>query len=153
MLYKNTLHDWISVVKKPPNFLWFKINKDYAKNSKGIYTCGLYIPPYNSHYFKDELFEELENDIALFSCHGSILLMGDFNSRTGKYTDSICQEGSNVIPNERSDLSLNPSKLNSFDNEINNHGKRLLELCKSADLRILNGRVSGDSLGRATSLG
>ena len=31
-----------------------------------------------------------------------------------------------------------------------NHGKRLLELCRSADLRILNGRVSGDSLGKAT---
>ena len=29
-------------------------------------------------------------------------------------------------------------------------GKRLLEICRNADLRILNGRVSGDSLGRAT---
>ena len=76
--------------------------------------------------------------------------MGDFNSRTGKYSDSICQEGSNVIPNDRSELSLNPTQRNSFDNEVNNHGKRLLEICKSADLRILNGRVSGDSLGRAT---
>lgn len=27
---------------------------------------------------------------------------------------------------------------------------RLLEICKSADLRIPNGRVNGDSLGRAT---
>ena len=89
-------------------------------------------------------------DIALFSSHGSILLMGDFNSRTGKYSDSICQEGSNVISNDRSELSLNPTQRNSFDNEVNNHGKRLLEICKTADLRILNGRVSGDSLGRAT---
>ena len=33
---------------------------------------------------------------------------------------------------------------------MNNHGKRLLEICRSADLRILNGRTSGDSLGRPT---
>ena len=26
----------------------------------------------------------------------------------------------------------------SFDNELNSHGERLLELCKSADLRILS---------------
>ena len=42
-----------------------------------------------------------------------------------------------------------PSR-NSFDNELSNHGKRLLEICRSADLRILNGRISGDSLGRPT---
>ena len=40
--------------------------------------------------------------------------------------------------------------MNSFDNELNSHGKRLLEICQSADLRILNGRFSGDSLGRVT---
>ena len=137
-------------MKKSPNFLWFKISKDYTKTNKDIYTCGLYIPPHNSRYFNDELFEEREMGIALFSSHGSILLMGDFNSRTGKYSDSICQEGSTVIPNDRSELSLNPTQRNSFDNEVNNHGKRLLEICKSADLRILNGRVSGESLGRAT---
>ena len=42
------------------------------------------------------------------------------------------------------------SERNSFDNELNNHGKRLLEICRSADPRILNGRTSDDSLGRPT---
>ena len=32
-------------------------------------------------------------------------------------------------------------------------GKRLLEICRNADLRILNARVSGDSLGSATFYG
>ena len=32
-------------------------------------------------------------------------------------------------------------------------GKRLLEICRNADLRILNARVSGDSLERATFYG
>lgn len=150
LLYKNEFHDWISVEKKSNNFLWFKINNQYTKTAKDIFVCGIYIPPYNSNYFNPELFEELENDIENFSSHGSILLLGDFNSRTGKYSDSVCQDGNHIIDNDQSEFSLCPTDRNSFDNELNNHGKRLLEICRSADLRILNGRVSGDSLGRAT---
>ena len=45
LLYKNTFHDWISILKKTCNFLWFKIDKDYPKTVKDIYTCGLYRGP------------------------------------------------------------------------------------------------------------
>ena len=55
-----------------------------------MYVAHIYIPPQNSIYFCPELFEELENDIEKFSAFGSILLMGDFNSRTGKYSDNVC---------------------------------------------------------------
>ena len=88
--------------------------------------------------------------MEIFSSLGSILLMGDLNARTGKYSHSVCKEGNNLIANDESEFSLCPTQRNSFDNELNGHGKRLLEICKSADLRILNGRVSGDSLGRVT---
>ena len=91
-----------------------------------------------------------ENDMEIFSSLGSILLMGDLNARTGKYSHSVCEEGNNLIVNDESELSLCPTQRNSFDKELNSHGKRLLEICKSADLRILNGRVSGDSLERVT---
>ena len=56
LLYKNTFHEWISIVKKSCNFLWFKIEKDYAKTVKDIYRCRLYIPPCNSPYFNVELY-------------------------------------------------------------------------------------------------
>ena len=92
----------------------------------------------------------LENDIEIFSSQGSILLMGDLTARTGKFSDSVCNERNNLITKDQSEFSLCPTQRNSFDNELNSHGKRLLEICKSADLRILNGRVSGDSLGRVT---
>ena len=43
LLYKNAFQDWISVVKKSPNFLWFKINKKYAKTTKRhIYELSLH---------------------------------------------------------------------------------------------------------------
>ena len=76
--------------------------------------------------------------------------MGDLNFRTRKYSDSVCKEGNNLITNDQSEFSLCPTQRNSFANEFNSHGKRLLEICISANFRILNGRVSGDSLGRVT---
>ena len=75
--------------------------------------------------------------------------MGDLNSTTGKYPDSVSQ-GNNIITNDQSEYALSFNQRNSFDNALNNHGKRLVEICRSANLRILNGRVSGDSLGRTT---
>ena len=38
----------------------------------------------------------------------------------------------------------------NFDNTINDHGKQLLDLYKTCDLRILNGRSNGDTLGNFT---
>ena len=55
-----------------------------------------------------------------------------------------------VIVNDQSEYSYCPIRRNSYDNELNSHGKRLLDICRSADLKILNGRVSGETLLRAT---
>ena len=77
LLYKNEFHDWISVEKASPNFLWFKISKNYTKTTKDIFVCGAYIPPYSSNYFHPELFEDLESDIENYSSQGSVLLMGN----------------------------------------------------------------------------
>ena len=127
LLYKNEFHDWISVEKASPNFLWFKISKNYTKTTKDIFVCGAYIPPYSSNYFHPELFEDLESDIENYSSQGSVLLMGDLNSTTGKYPDSASQEGNNnVITNvtEQCQYALLLNQRNSFDNELNNHGKQ-----------------------------
>ena len=105
-------------------------------------------------WFKFRCFLNLEylreSDIEKFSSLGSVLIMGDFNSRVGKHPDSVCQEGNKIITNDFSESSLCATQRKSFDNDLNNHGKRLLEICRSADLRILNGRINGDSLGRPT---
>ena len=76
--------------------------------------------------------------------------MGDFNSRTGKYSDTVSHEGNSIITNDQSDSSFQTVERNSFDNVLNNNGKKLLEICKNLDLRIVNGRAKGDSLGRPT---
>ena len=132
------------------NFLWFKIEKSFLNSVKDIYVCGVYIPPCNSKYFDLEIFDQLERDIVHFSTIGSVILMGDFNSRTGKYSDTVSQEGNSIITNDQSESAFQPAQRNSFDNLLNSHGKKLLEICKNLDLRIVNGRVNGDTLGRPT---
>ena len=105
LLYKNAFQDWISIVKKSPNFLWFKISKQYAKTTEDIYTCGLYIPPCNLQYFNEELFDELEETSNSFPPKDQYS-----NSRTGKYSDSICHDGNNIITNDQSEFSLRPTQ-------------------------------------------
>ena len=137
LLFKNKLDKNILIKKSTQNYVWFTIKKDLLNSMKDIHVCGIYIPPCNSKYFDPEIFDQLEQDIIDFSPTGSIILMGDFNSRTGKYSDTVSQEGNNVISNDQSESAFQPAQRNSFDNVINSHGKRLLEICKNLDLRII----------------
>ena len=50
--------------------------------------------------------------------------MCDLNARTGKYSDSVCKAGNNLITNDQSEFSLCPTQRNSFDNELNSRLKR-----------------------------
>ena len=107
-------------------------------------------PPLNSTYFSPDIFEELEKDISFFNSQGSILLLGDLNARTGKYNDHLEMTDKNYLEIDMFENTENISQRNNCDNILNNHGKIVLQICKSFDLRILNGRRKGDSLGNVT---
>ena len=77
------------------------------------------------------------------------MLISDFNARTGKLKDFIEPDGNKYIKILSPDI-YHKSIRENFDNKINNHGKRLIEICKNCNLRILNGRIKGDSLGKPT---
>ena len=77
------------------------------------------------------------------------MILGDFNARTNTLEDFISKDGSNFI-NDTSENCLQPKNRLNFDNQINNHGKQLINLGKNCDMKFLNGRTKGDSFGRAT---
>ena len=104
----------------------FEIEKDFLNSMKDIFVCGVYIPPCNSKYFDIELFYELEQDIVHFSSTGSVILMGDFNSRAGKYSDTVSKEGNGIIDNDQSESAFQPVQRNDFDNVLNSHGKKII---------------------------
>ena len=141
LFYKNNLHKNISITKSTQNYIWYRIKKGYLNSMKDTYVCDIYKPPCNSKYFDLESFDQLEQDITDLSSTGSIILMGDFNSRTGKYSDTVSQEGNNAITNDQSESAFQRTQRNSFYNVLNSHRKRLLEISKNLDLRMTNGRV------------
>ena len=116
-----------------------------------MFICAVNIPPENSPYFSQNMLEDLERDILFFISQGHIMILGDFNARTGNYKDYIENDGHNFIQHDLSAQMQKLSPRKSFDNTINNHGKWLLELCKAFNMRILNGRINGDSFGQPTS--
>ena len=77
------------------------------------------------------------------------MLLGDFNARTSKLEDFVSKEGSTFI-DDITETSYTPKNRENFDSTVNNHGKCLIELCKTCNLRILNVRTLGDSFGKPT---
>ena len=150
IIYRNFLKNKIEIVKSSSNCVWCKISKTILERQKDLFICSLYIPPINSSYFEDNLFENLELDIEKFSKLGNIMMLGDFNARTGLESDLVSKEGNDAITNDCSTLSDDAKLRRNFDEKTNSHGKNLLDLCPTFDLNILNGRTLGDSLGKAT---
>ena len=150
LLFKECYKNMVEFVKSSNNFLWCKISKRLLHLQNDLFVCGVYIPPEGSKYFNDDTFDNLETDIEYFSSKGNVILLGDFNARTGKDKGVVSKDGNTFIQNDCSELSLDPSSRNAFDYKLNAHGKKLLDICKLFDLKILNGRTSGDSLGKVT---
>ena len=111
-------------------------------------------------------FDILSNKIAEFTDLGDIILMGDFNARTGTLPDydEFEDEGDldiiyeiPVMPSVYNKISKNDItssglslQRNNVDKSTNQYGTKLLNLVKMSDLLILNGRSPGDSAGELT---
>lgn len=147
---KRFLTPHFSLIKQTSEYIWLKIDKNILQLDKDILLCSCYIPPKHSPYFNPDTLLNLENDINLFKRNSYIVLAGDFNARTGVEIDFISNENCEFVPGGGSPLPNVVAPRKSFDNNVNDLGKHLLEMCKSLDLRILNGRCKGDSLGKIT---
>lgn len=110
----------------------------------------MYDPPAGSTYTVRQHYdplEKIEEDIIKFSKCGNVLLMGDFNARTSNSPDALNGDSDIVIPLYNDDTIPNRK---SLDKTLDTRGKHLLELCIQSQLRILNGRCLGDTLGNFT---
>ncbi len=87
-----------------------------------------------------DIFHQLDRDIVQYSSLGDIMLLGDFNGRTGSSDDFIRNDRSKDLPLPPQYVEDSNITQNNCDTKTNNFGKTLLELCVSSRLRILNGR-------------
>ncbi|VDI62114.1 Hypothetical predicted protein [Mytilus galloprovincialis] len=142
------------------DMMWFKLDKNYFGFEKNLFICSMYIPPSNSSYTMrtncdKQIFEKLEQDITKFSLEGNIALIGDLNahinvSESDYITNEIDDSLDDFLPiNYIADAVLK-SRSTEISQNTNSYGKQLIELCISAQFRILNGRNLGDSKGKVT---
>ena len=124
----------------------------------------VYLPCESSNFHYQELFTDIEDDLLNIqtTLHAPVCLIGDFNARTGLLDDFLDLD-QNVavytgISNDpewcdlKEQLSMDGVEVNRFnyDTEVNNNGRRLIELCQSTDLKIVNGRIGNDKHGGNT---
>ena len=158
--YRKSLGQGISVVQNgsfSENRMWIRLDKSFFGFQNDIYLCTVYIPPMTSTHYDNDILS-LENEISIFSNKGKVLLLGDFNARTGNSSDFIENDSTelnnfdfqNILPENY--IIDNHINRNNQDKTCNSQGKDLLELCMSSRLRILNGRYVGDTLGYFTCM-
>ncbi len=133
--------------------MWAKVSSDFLKTDQDVLICNLYIPPVNSTYSVRNAFEEIEQEVLRFSNNYKyIILTGDLNSRTGTDNDfSTILDGphdfNDILHTDYASMLSNFNMLYkrcSQDTNKNTFGNALLDLGRSNDLFILNGRVEGD---------
>ena len=133
-----------------PDFIWVELNKSFFRLEENIYIGFVYLPPVNSSVNINQevqAFEYLENDICKLKEKGSIVLIGDTNSRIGTFNDFILNDDDKHSPVPDAYVSDENENLLNRHNEdissVNTYGRRLLDLCKDHEMRILNGRTIG----------
>ena len=149
--YKEEFHSQITPEKQGKSHIWLKLDKSLGITDRDLYLCALYIPPIDSPYYDDNIFETLHSEITNFQAQGHVILFGDLNARTGIEPDVIDPKGNNHVFGHSS-IFATPTipHRNNLDFQINQNGKELVHLCRALGLYIANGRFRGDSLGRFT---
>ena len=147
------------VVRQHPTLgiLWICIS---LPNRRPLYVAACYLPPGGSTYYKDTPytidthFDALRADISEFSHLGRVLLCGDLNARVGTRSDVLGMEWGALqksgLPTPPVDgtvhiLQALPTRRTCDPTCVGPMGAAVLDMCKSCQVVILNGRLPGDS--------
>lgn len=128
---KFTRNNAITKIKSSKNFIWVKINKTLCGTNSDIFLCSAYIRPRKGVICpeNDILFQNLSVDIDSYSNLGKVVLMGDFNSRTGTLDDFVNLDSTcsnNFLPDSyTTDIII--EERNNLDKEVNEQGKCLMK--------------------------
>ncbi|CAG2184913.1 unnamed protein product [Mytilus edulis] len=142
------------LINSNPDYQWIKLEKSFFGFKSDLFICVLYNPPVTSKYTQElssDVFDCIEKDILQYKKMGEILLCGDFNARIGSENDFIVNDDSKFTPifdTYPTDKNIMTRK--SRDQKIDQRGKEVLDFCISKQIRILNGRVLGDTFGNFT---
>ena len=126
--------------------IWVKVKKEVTGDERDIYIGTCYFNPEQANKNSQQIPNLIDNILCLGN-KGHIILNGDFNARTGNLHDTI-------PPDKYEEFNIptgnyRPNR-NSQDKKTNTRGNEILDLCKSFDINIINGRKTGDPFGKYT---
>jgi hypothetical protein len=127
--------------------VWVKIDASLSSNNQDIFYAFVYLPPPNSVFYQQyqcDIFSDFEYQIAKYMLLGNVFVLGDINARTKTKDDFIANDllhnsviNDSILTYEQ---DCNLITRTNPDNGSNEYGMKLLNMCKSTGLRILNGR-------------
>ena len=142
-----------------------KFKAHFFHFDKDINLVNVYNSPANGSFKKrrqltnDEpttTLEHVSDYLADIPASEDIVLLGDFNARTGILSDilSDCslKEGPNNLEECLHSYSGNIPTRNNNDRTLNSNGRPFIELLQTSGLVILNGRTIGDIFGAPTCI-
>ena len=150
------------MIKYVPNShedsIWVKFSKDVTGEGKDIFLDTCYISPpkrnkKGSNSLLDEKHSSLEKffeEANQFSLKGEVIMQGDMNGRIGSLPDFINKDKYDDLFGIENH-EYNPPR-NSEDKKVCDRGSLIIDLCKSGDYRVANGRKPGDIFGKFTSM-
>ncbi len=145
---KDDVKDIFHVIKTDNrDVIWVGMRKEKTGEERDIYVGTCYLNPSKS-VTTDRKMTKLMEDIIYFQQRGEVAILGDLNAKTGSLEDTISPDKSDEL--FELVLAEPPPKRNSQDNSVNPRGNDLLDMCKSLDLNIVNGRKTGDLFGNYT---
>ena len=142
------------IPSRSDDIMWVKLNCKALGGNHDVIVGILYISPSNYTRTKnmtEPVWDILEEELMQFNNNEQILLTGDFNAHTGSLPDYIVNDDELFCPvpdQYMVDSEMYPRM--NCDKKMCMYGKRLLEVCQRARLRIINGRKIGDSTGNLT---
>ena len=149
--------DFNRILNEVKDAVFLELDKQFFGWDNDIVLGSIYLSPEGSIIYTEGKSgtEISENYILklLNSCtEYHLLLVGDFNSRTGNMDDFILIDNTDSIPelSENSTYQTDDFQVprSNSNKEINNYSKHLISICKSYGLHLLTCRFSGIGMAR-----
>ena len=166
IFFRNNLESKIKRIETASDYIfWLRMDKALFNIHEDLILGILYIPPAQSRFLNDDEYSNLEMEITSMCIQSPyICLTGDMNARSSNLCDFITADSTiadlmnfdqetlsffNQVE-ELVKLNVNRERI-SQDKSTNNNGYRLIDICISNNLFLLNGRFGKDSkVGKCT---
>ena len=162
ILANNCIRKGISRVNfsESEDIVAIKFDKHFFRLDFDLYLVNFYISPSTSQYVKrnpgytENIFAALNSLSHNLLQKGELILCGDANARTGVLPDYITSYNSSSTHDIYDDIGFQPDLTETRNNcdttTVSPHCQLFLDLVINNQLKILNGRTLGDSMGNFT---